>query len=257
MPLRENKLKSKMSAGEVALGFHTNDTRDAGAVYTMADAGADFIFIDLEHFPMSLETAANLFHLAHGAGITPMVRISDLDYASVTRVLDSGCQTIFVPHLRTPQEVERLLELSRYYPKGRRGMSMGGNGNSSYTEVKDVPATAEWLNNNLLVGLNIETKEAIENLEDMLVPGIDFALVGYQDLSQTYGILGQLQHPLIVEAKERVQKLCSDRGIFYGAALGKTEQFASVVDAGANFILYGGVVAFIRRGVEEAVNALK
>jgi 2-dehydro-3-deoxyglucarate aldolase/4-hydroxy-2-oxoheptanedioate aldolase len=225
-------------------------------IHTLADAGADFSFIDLEHFTMSFETAANLIEFSHASGITPMIRLPDLDYASVTRVLDAGCQALFVPHLRTPGEVERLLELSRYYPEGRRGMAMYGNASAAYTDVKDVPATVAWQNSQLLVGLNIETKEAVENLDDMLVPGVDFALVGYQDLSQTYGILGQHNHQLIIDAKNRVRTLCRERGIFYGVALGDINQFAGNLADGADFILYGGVIAYVRRAVREARIAL-
>jgi 2-keto-3-deoxy-L-rhamnonate aldolase RhmA len=257
MTLRENKLKAKLVEGKVALGCSTHDTRDATIVGIMGDAGADFIFIDLEHFPMSYETAANLFVFAHAAGLTPMVRLSDLDYSNVTRVLDAGCQSLFVPHLRTPDEVQRLLELCRYHPAGRRGMAMYGNAGVNYEDVTDVPAAVDFLNNNLLVGLNIETKEAVENLDEMLIPGIDFALVGYQDLSQTYGIVGQYQHPLIVEAKDRVQQLCRERGIFYGVAIGDIAQFGPSVASGANFILYGGVLAYVRRAVREAKHELE
>jgi 4-hydroxy-2-oxoheptanedioate aldolase len=256
MALRENRLKKIMSEGKVALGSSTHDTRDPTNIATIGDAGADFVFIDLEHFPMSYETTANLIVYSNNAGLTPMIRVSDLTYADITRVLDAGAQAICVPHLRTPAEVERLIELTRYAPIGRRGMAMYGGAGVGYTNVTDIPATIEYINDNLLVGLNIETKEAIENLESMLVPGIDFAMIGSQDLSETYGITGQFDHPLIVDAKKRVQELCKERGIFFGAAYRDLSQFKTAIDQGVNFLMYGGVMIYIRRAVTDARAAI-
>lgn len=257
MALRENALKAKLRRKELAFGCSTHDTRDPTLIGVIGAAGADFVFIDMEHFPLNFETVGSLLAYAHAAGMTPMVRIPDLDYPSVTRLLDAGCQTLFVPHLRTPSEVERLLELARYHPAGRRGMAMYGNAGVGYGDVTDVPATIAWQNENTMIGLNIETREAVENLDEMLIPGIDFALVGYQDLSQTYGIVGEYQHQLIVDAKERVLSLCRERDIFYGVALGDVAQFGPSIAAGVDFVLYSGVIAFVREAVLKAADAVR
>jgi 2-keto-3-deoxy-L-rhamnonate aldolase RhmA len=251
--LRENKLKRMLRDGRVSLGCGINESRDQAIVFALARGGADMVFIDLEHQPLGIGTVSDLIGYSHAAGITPVVRISQIDYASVTPVLDAGCQSLFVPGVKTPEEVERLLDMARYGPLGNRGMNMYGNANVSYFEVTDVAAAAEWMNNNLLIGLNIETREAVENLEDMLMPGIDWALVGLYDLSQSYGILGQhASHPLIREAMEKVQGLCAERGIAYATFVGQPDQIPQAVANGASMVLMGGVLDFVRRGTRQA-----
>ncbi|MEY2421933.1 MAG: staphyloferrin biosynthesis citrate synthase [Acidimicrobiaceae bacterium] len=258
MPLRENKLKKLLREGRVVYGSNVRESRDSGVVFAMARSGADFVFIDLEHTAMSFETAAELVAHAHAADTTPIIRIPDLDYASVTRLLDAGCQSLFIPHLKTPEDVQRLLDLSLFYPKGHRGMGVYGGVNVDYASNVDVEAATASMNDNLILGLNIETKEAIESLEDMLVPGIDFALVGLFDLSQSYGILGrQFDHPLIAEAKEKVRSLCAERGIAYAVYLTSVSQFETEVAQGAQMLMYGSTLDFVKKGVTEAVTTLR
>jgi 2-keto-3-deoxy-L-rhamnonate aldolase RhmA len=81
----------------------------------------DFVWICTEHSAFNLETVVDLVTHAHAAGITPIVRISDLQYEHVTRLLDSGCQSLILPHIKSSAEVRRFIELAKYYPQGRRG----------------------------------------------------------------------------------------------------------------------------------------
>jgi 2-keto-3-deoxy-L-rhamnonate aldolase RhmA len=148
--------------------------------------------------------------------------------------------------------------MARYAPLGNRGMNLYGNANVGYEEVTDVAAATTWLNDNLLVGLNVETKEAVENLEDLLIPGVDWALVGLFDLSQSYGIIGQhLTHPLIAEAMTKVRDLCKQRDIAYATFAGTTEGAVAAVSSGASMVLSGGVLDFVRRGTREAATAIR
>jgi 2-keto-3-deoxy-L-rhamnonate aldolase RhmA len=211
------------------------------------------VFIDMEHQPLSLETVSELIVFAHAAGVTPVVRIAQIDYTSITRVIDAGCQSLFVPGIKTVDELNRVLDISRYAPLGHRGMNMYGNANVSYYEVSDVAATAAWLNDNMLIGLNIETREAVENLDQLLVPGVDWALVGLYDLSQSYGILGEhATHPLILEAKAKVRKACRERGIAYATFVGSPDQIPGAVTEGASMVLMAGVLDFIRQATRAA-----
>jgi 2-keto-3-deoxy-L-rhamnonate aldolase RhmA len=257
MNLRENKLKTLLKSGGVALGTGFASARDPDTVYNIAAAGADFIFIDLEHGPLNLETAIDLLLHAHAAGVTPMIRIPDLQYAYVTRLLDNGANCLLLPHVREPAEVERLVELAKYHPAGRRGWAMGQNGGSNFQNVSDMAAGAAWANEHLLLGLNIETKEAVENLDRMLIPGIDFVIVGFADLSQSYGLIGQFNHPLVQEAKVKVRKLCAERGIFIMDVPFTLDGFKPAIDGGARLLLFGSTVGFVRSGVEQAARKLR
>ena len=148
---------------------------------------------------------------AHAAGITPIVRIPDLQYEHVTRLLDSGCQSLILPHITGGAEVRRFIELAKYYPQGRRGMAIYLGASTDYEEV-DLPAAMAHANANTLLAVMIETREALESADEILIAGVDLVMVGHQDLTQSLGIPGQYASPIFRHAFERVRALCAARG---------------------------------------------
>jgi len=183
------------------------------------------------------------------------VRIPDLEYQYVTRLLDTGCQSLIVPHVMTGAEVRRFIEMAKYHPEGKRGMAILMGANTEYQEVDPLKAMAH-ANANTLLGVIIETKEAAENVEDILVPGIDLALVGHQDLTQSLGVPGQYDHPRLREASARVHTLCKERGIATAGAANRPENMKAVVESGAQYVLYGTDLILMRREAQRAVEAL-
>src|SRR5262245_65824430 len=108
--MRVNQLKKMLKSGEVALGTLMWETRGRGVVHTLAQAGMDFVMICTEHSAYNLETVVDLVAHSHAAGISPIVRIPDLSYQNVTPLLDSGCQSLIVPHVKAGTEVQRFIE---------------------------------------------------------------------------------------------------------------------------------------------------
>lgn len=253
--MRENKLKKTLKSGGVALGTLMWEIRGRGAVHTLAAAGMDFIMICTEHSAYNLETVVELVAQAHAAGITPVVRIPDLEYQYVTRLLDTGCQSLIVPHVKSGAEVRRFIELAKYHPEGKRGMAIYLGASTEYEDVAPVAAMAH-ANANTLLSVIIETKEALENVEEILLPGIDLALVGHQDLTQSLGIPSQYDHPRLREANARVQALCKERGIATAGAVNRPESMQAVVESGAQYLLYGTDVVMLRREAQRAAEAL-
>lgn len=90
-----------------------------------------------------------------------------------------------------------------------------------------------------------------------MIPGIDWALIGYQDLSQSYGIPGQWQNKLILDAGAKVRALCKQRGIAYAAVPPSVEDFEPMIKDGAQMLLYGSDVSFLYGGAKRGVEALK
>jgi 2-dehydro-3-deoxyglucarate aldolase/4-hydroxy-2-oxoheptanedioate aldolase len=253
--MRVNQLKKTLKSGGVALGTLMWEIRGRGAVHTLAAAGMDFIMICTEHSAYNLETVVELVAQAHAAGITPVVRIPDLEYQYVTRLLDTGCQSLIVPHVKSGAEVRRFIELAKYHPEGKRGMAIYLGASTEYEDVDPVAAMAH-ANTHTLLGVIIETKEALENVEEILLPGIDLALVGHQDLTQSLGIPGQYDHPRLREANARVQALCKERGIATAGAVNRPESMQAVVESGAQYLLYGTDVVMLRREAQRAAEAL-
>ncbi|GAB7007902.1 aldolase/citrate lyase family protein [Nocardioides sp. AN3] len=255
MRLPPNRLKALLRDGEIALGCSLHEARDPGAIRTMACAGADLVFIDLEHNPHGMETVVDLVAHAHGVGITPLVRPPIVDEAWVGRLLDGGCQSLLIPRIRTPEEVQHLLELTHYRPEGRRGLATYGGAGVAYQQVTDVGAVLRWANQELLIGVVIETPEAVEALEDILVPRLDLAVMGWGDLSHLYGV-EDARHPLVQAAAQRVRDLCHRRGIAYGVFEPNVAALPSACAEGAQLLVSGGVFQFIHAGVRAARQAL-
>jgi 2-dehydro-3-deoxyglucarate aldolase/4-hydroxy-2-oxoheptanedioate aldolase len=254
--MRTNQLKQTLKSGGVALGTLLWDTRGRGVAHTLAQAGMDFVMICMEHSSYSLDTVVDMVAHAHAAGITPIVRIPDLQYEHVTRLLDCGCQSLIVPHVKTGAEVRRFIEMAKYHPEGRRGMAILQGANTEYEDVDPLAAMAH-ANANTLLSVIVETAEALENVEEILLPGIDLVLVGHQDLTQSLGIPGQYDNPRLRDANARVVKLAKERGIATAGAVNRPESMQSVVNSGAQFLLYGTDLMLMRREAQRAAEALK
>ncbi|HLW70984.1 MAG TPA: aldolase/citrate lyase family protein [Candidatus Binataceae bacterium] len=253
--MRVNKLRATLKAGGIALGTIMWETRARGVLHTLAQAGMDFVFICMEHSAYNLETVTEMVAHAHAAAITPVVRIPDLQYQYVTRLLDSGCQSLIAPHLRSGEEARRFIEYAKYYPEGRRGMAILNNAGVEYESVEPRAAITH-ANANTLLAVLIETREAVTNAEEILIPGIDLVLVGHQDLAQSFGVPGEFGHPEVRAATARVNALCKARGIAIAGAINHPENVKAVVDTGAQFLLYGTDLLLIRREAERAAQAL-
>jgi len=242
-----NRFKRGLRAGEVALGCSLNEARDPGTLRVLAAAGIDVVFVDLEHNPHSIETATDLVAHARAAGLHPLVRPPQLDRAWITRLLDGGCPSLLVPHLRGGDDVARLLELARYAPAGRRGVAMYGGATVGYQTVRDVPATMAALNDEVLVGIVIETPEAVDDLDAMLVEGVDLAVIGWTDLAAALGAR-DADDPIVVAIGDEVRRLCKLRGIAYGAFQSGREAVERELANGTQFVVSGGVFEYLRRG---------
>ena len=253
--MRVNRLRATLKSGGIALGTLVWETRGRGVMHTLAAAEMDFVMICMEHSAYNLESVVELVAHAHAANITPIVRIPDLQYEYVTRLLDTGCQSLIAPHVKTGDEVQRFVELAKYHPEGHRGMAIYQGASTEYEDVDPLSAMVH-ANANTLLAVLIETKEALENVEEILIPGIDLVLVGHQDLSQNLGIPGQYSHPELRKATARVNALCKQRGIAVAGAVNQPENAKTVIDSGAQFLLYGTDIVLMRREAERAANAV-
>src|SRR5438270_2088076 len=116
----DNLAKRKLAANELVLCMGVNQLRTPNIAMIAAACGFDGVYIDLEHNPTSLETAAAICVAALGLGITPIARVSSREPHDATRILDCGAQGVMVPHVSTAVEAEALVESCRYPPLGHR-----------------------------------------------------------------------------------------------------------------------------------------
>jgi 2-keto-3-deoxy-L-rhamnonate aldolase RhmA len=206
-----NHAKERLEAGELALGVGLRQARTVDIARIMKTAGYDFLFIDMEHNAMSVDLAGQISIAAQDAGITPVVRVPGFEHFHASRALDAGAQGIVVPHVDTPEIAARMVSQCMYPPLGHRSVT----GVLPQIDFRAAPlgeATAA-INAATLLILMLETPEAIENVEAIAaVPGFDVLLVGANDLCMAMGIPGQLDHPRVGEAFERIIAACRENG---------------------------------------------
>jgi 2-keto-3-deoxy-L-rhamnonate aldolase RhmA len=126
-----NSLMAKLKRGEPVLGTMMQELRSPAVPMIFANAGFDFIFIDMEHGAHTMETVADLIKVTRLAGITPLVRIPDLQYHFIARCLDAGAQGFMVPRIETREQAEKAVAFSKYPPLGERGCSIN-KGHNDY-----------------------------------------------------------------------------------------------------------------------------
>jgi 2-keto-3-deoxy-L-rhamnonate aldolase RhmA len=127
MPNSVEKIRrSGSSGGALVLFMGVNQMRTPDIAMIAAACGFDGVYIDLEHNPTSLETAAAICVAALGLAITPIARVSSRDPHDATRILDCGAQGVMVPHVSTVAEAKAVVESCRYPPLGHRSASGSG-----------------------------------------------------------------------------------------------------------------------------------
>ena len=209
----ENGLKRKLAAGGSAVGTMLVELRQPSVMQVLANAGLDFVIIDTEHGPLGIETIADLSRAARAAGVTPIVRVPDLQYAYVAPALDAGAQGIMLPRVTEPGQVREVLQMMKYPPLGRRG-SVLARGHTAFKGGSLADALAEGNAESMLI-VQIETKPALDRADEILgIPGVDVGFVGPTDLSVALGVPGQVGHASIVSAIETVTGICEGHGVY-------------------------------------------
>lgn len=248
-----NWTKELLSAGKVSVGIGIRTVRGAEVARVMKTAGFDFLFIDLEHGPMSVESAYSVSVAALSAEITPIVRVPHMDLRLATRCLDGGALGIVVPHVDTVEEARAVVDALRFAPLGHRSIA-GGYPQFAFA-AKPAKEAVSILNAMTLVVVMIETPRAVENAEAIAaVPGIDALLVGTNDLSLEMGIPGEITHPRVASAIDTVVSACKKHGKH--AALGGVyakPQLEPYLARGVRMILAGTDLGLLlNAGTEQA-----
>jgi 2-keto-3-deoxy-L-rhamnonate aldolase RhmA len=207
-----NRLKQALRAGKTAVGTMLIEIRQPSVMQFLANAGFDFVLIDNEHGPFTIETIADLSRAARSVGITPIVRVPELTYAAITQPLDAGAQGIMAPRITDRAEVLAVLQMMKYPPAGKRGSVMA-RGHMNF-QSGAVGEAMEAMNEETLLIVQVETREALDRIEDILaVSGVDVALVGPNDLSIALGKPGNLDDPPFIRAIERTVAACRRRAV--------------------------------------------
>lgn len=210
-----NAAKQKLKNDDLAIGMGVRNFRGSEISSIMKSAGYDWLFIDLEHGPTSIESAASICITSLANGIAPIVRVPQGDLNLGTRCLDAGALGIVMPHVDTVEQATKMAEAFRFRPFGRR--SIAGNYPHFSFEARSAIETTTILNEATLLVAMMETPEAINNIDAIAaVPGIDILLMGTNDLCLEMGIPGEIDHPKVSTAVDKLVAACKRHGKWAG-----------------------------------------
>jgi 2-keto-3-deoxy-L-rhamnonate aldolase RhmA len=239
------KIKEKLAHGQPSIGTWMSMAHPSIAeIFAMS--GYDWVVIETEHTAIDVSEVLRLIIAIQQRGSIPLVRLAGIDPIQAKAVLDSGAAGVIVPMVNTKADAERAVSMCKYPPQGSRGVGLAraqGYGRDFDNYVTNANAQT-------LVIVQIEHIDAVNNIDDILsVPGIDGTFIGPYDLSMSLGVPGQLSHPSVVAAKEKVLKTVLAKklaaGIHFVQPSTAAADCAAGINEGYTFIAVGTDILFL------------
>ena len=257
MALITNPARERLAKGQLAIGIGLRQARTVDIAPAMKQAGYDWLFIDLEHGALSLDTTMQISVAALGTGITPLVRVPRGQYDMATRVLDGGAWGLVMPHVDTAEEAREIVDRVKYPPHGHRSV-VGALPQIGFASMPMAESTAA-INASMLVVVMLESPQAIDNADAIAsVPGVDALLIGASDLSMEMGIPGQFYHADMVKAFEAMVSACKKHQKWAGIGGIYTEEgMRKYVPMGIQLIIAGSDLSFLMQGAGSAQKMLR
>jgi 4-hydroxy-2-oxoheptanedioate aldolase len=253
----ENPIRQALARGELVLGM-MHFTGSPMIVEVMARGGLDFTIVDMEHSPTDLGLAAHLIRAADAAGITPLVRVPDVDPGLIKKVLNLGARGIVIPHA-TRAACEAAVQAVRFAPDGERGacpaIRAAGYAPPDWAEF------ADRANRETLVIPLLEDTETLGDLEKIVaLPGVDILFLGPFDFAISAGVPNAgFDHPIIAAALDRVVALARSHGKYVMTSVGEkisTEYARSITRRGVQMISFSADALVFLKACRE-IAALK
>ncbi|WP_445757920.1 HpcH/HpaI aldolase family protein [Polaribacter sp.] len=193
-------LKEKLQKQDLSIGSWLTIPHQA-IVEILSTAGFEWLAIDMEHSPISIETIMNLIGHIQGNNMQALVRVSKNEEVAIKRVLDAGADGVIVPMIRNKYEAKKAVNFVKYPPIGKRGVGL--NRAQKYGTAFDT--YQNWVKNHAVVIAQIEHIDAVNNLEEILsVDGIDGIIVGPYDLSASMGYPGKYDREDVQKALHKI-----------------------------------------------------
>ena len=253
----KNIAKEKILNNELCLGVGLRQSRTVDIGKIMASSGYDWLFIDMEHNSMDIDTASQISVAAQDAGITPIVRVPDFAHHHATRVLDCGAMGVVFPHVENADIAKKLVSYCLYPPKGHRSMT----GVLPQLDFKQQPIAdvASTINKNMLIVIMLESPEAIDNVDSIAaIEGVDVVLIGTNDLCMEMGIPGDYSNSKVKDAYIKVIETCKKYGKTPGmGGVYNEELMSEYINMGMKFILSGSDLSFMMQSALQRSNKLR
>ena len=255
--MNDNAYRARSERGEVQIGTWVTMIRTPAVLTLLQSAGLDFVRVDMEHSPFSMETVADMAMLARALDFPMVVRPPEGNREWITRLLDAGVWNLHIPQVDTPEQAAEVVTCSRYAPLGSRGMY----GFGPHTQYRTLPPAEHMAAANARVHVTamLETKSAFDQLDGIAsVPGVDALTIGPTDLAQDLGVLGTpKQRDVLNEYRRRLVDACRKHGKAVSMAVDSVETVREMIAMGATIVNFSSETAVLRAGYATAVAAIR
>jgi 2-dehydro-3-deoxyglucarate aldolase/4-hydroxy-2-oxoheptanedioate aldolase len=248
------KFEEKLKRGQACLGTGISFS---DATVTEALSGVlDFVWIDMEHSPLSLAAVQAHIMATKGSECLPIVRVPWNDPVLVKQVLDIGAGAVILPMIQTVEEARRAVAACRYPPDGIRGF--GPRRASNYGQLGG-PEFCKAMNEAIIPIVQIEHIRAVESIDQILaIPGVRHIVIGPNDLAGSMGHMGMPRHPDVIRAIETVIGKARKKGVFIGIGIGDDPDILiEWIDKGINWLTMGGDFSLLLRAAREVAGKVR
>lgn len=246
----ENPLRKKWQSGQAGYGLWV--TMESATITELAaDAGIDWVLIDMEHGSLSYRDVLDHLRAARGTDVAVLVRVPTASVDTIKRSLDLGAHGILLPLIGTAEELSSAFSHARYPLQGKRGLG----GERAIRWGADMASYVAVANQETLVIPVIETHQAFENIDAILaVPGLEAIFYGPSDFSQSRGHMAVWEGPGIAEDILRMAEKAKAKGIINGVIATDDSNIVLRKQQGFKMIGIGTDTGLLRRVMSNSLN---
>lgn len=246
--MRVSQIRGKLTRNEPVL-VTTLHLCDATLFEMASLMGFDGLWIDMEHHAHSLADVQNLMRAARIGRADILTRPAKGEFMRLGRMLEAGAQGIIYPRCDNADEARELVKWAKFPPLGKRGCD-GGNADNPYCFTPTAKYLREANEQTFLVA-QIEDPDALEHAEEIAaVPGIDVLFLGPGDFSALGGFPGQIEHPRITEATQRIAEATRRAGKHWGRPVSSAQDAREVIEQGGRLINYSSDLLIMKEGFQ-------
>ena len=216
----------------------------------MAQAGFEWLTIDMEHSAITLDIAQDLIRVIGCYNVEPLVRVGFNDPTVIKRVMDAGAKGVIVPMVNSKEDAENAVSAVKYPPVGFRGVGLA----RAQKYGADFEGYKKWNQNDSIVIVQIEHINAVNNFEEIMnVEGVDGFIIGPYDLSASLGFPGKFDHPDVVDALKRVELFSKSMNVVSGVHVIQPDEniVKHNVELGYRFIAHSIDILFFGNSCRE------
>ena len=219
----------------------------------ISSCGYDWLFMDGEHGNLSTLDWQRMLQAVAGRSAA-IIRVATNSEREIKKMLDIGADGIIAPQVNTADEARHVVACCKYPPQGIRGVGLA----RAQGYGRDFAEYMETANDNIAVIVQAEHIDSVNNIDEIVqVEGIDAVFIGPYDLSASMGLMGQVEHPEVVEAIDRVGRACQQRDISLGYFGTTAESVQDYVHKGYHLICAGTDAGFVVGGAEQMLQDLR